>query len=293
MNRLTQNKDLKALPFFFSFRKESTGPLEIFHAHKGMEVMYVHEGGGHLFLEDQTLEIAPDTLLIFPPFQLHRLVINEETPFIRTLLIFDSFAVEHQLDFLPHLRTFFRQGFSAFPRLVNPIPGKDQLNFLLEAFDRKRHAGPAEQLLESFQVFMISLLQHFDYMFDSLPGSWKPEKAEVELHHHAEKIVSWIEEHFTEEFALDDLSRDLHLSTWHISHLFSKATGTSISSYVLQRRLNEACLLLKATSLPVNQIGRMVGIPNIPHFCTVFRKTMKLSPGAYRKHFLFRSEAVK
>jgi hypothetical protein len=101
--------DLKFKPYFLHYRKESQCQWEIFHAHKGMEFMFVHEGNGRIFLEREVLEVLPGTLLCFHPFQLHRLVMEQHVPFIRTILLFDHALLDPYLRILPQLHAFFRR----------------------------------------------------------------------------------------------------------------------------------------------------------------------------------------
>lgn len=64
---------------------------------------------------------------------------------------------------------------------------------------------------------------------------------------HVEKMLDWVEVHFRQPFSLESLSRELHLSPYHISHLFKQQTGITLSDYVAGRRIREACVLLENT----------------------------------------------
>lgn len=88
-----------------------------------------------------------------------------------------------------------------------------------------------------------------------------------------EKIMEWIEENYTKEFHLDLLSTELHLSQYYIAHLFHNATGANITEYLIARRMRQSCLLLKNSSLSVQQICHEVGLTNVSYFCKKFKNT--------------------
>ncbi|MCZ8513505.1 helix-turn-helix transcriptional regulator [Paenibacillus filicis] len=73
------------------------------------------------------------------------------------------------------------------------------------------------------------------------------------------------------------------MSTYHLCHLFRKATGSSIRDELTARRVKAAALLLATTELPVCAIAEQVGMPNGAHFSTVFRKRLGVSPSQYRR----------
>jgi AraC-like DNA-binding protein len=74
----------------------------------------------------------------------------------------------------------------------------------------------------------------------------------------------------------------LHLSPYHISHLFKRHTGVTLSDYMTNRRLREACALLANTDKQVGDIAREVGGFSAPYFCQLFKKHKGVTPQSYR-----------
>ncbi|WP_222430001.1 AraC family transcriptional regulator [Paenibacillus cremeus] len=286
MNRVTQNVDLKFKPFFFQFQKQSLGPFEVFHAHKGMEFIFVHDGAGRVILEQEKAEVQPGTLICYMPFQLHKLVMEPRVPFVRSILIFEPSVLSPYLRIFPQLRSLFMQFVEnpSFPHIIGPMADQRQLNELLGGFQAQIHESQPEHQLEVFAAFMIAFLRQLPPL---LPCKWVPpvSKATSGPTHHVSKIMHWIEQHYMDDFSLEQLGKELHLSSCYVSHLFREATGESISAYLANRRVREVCLLLKTSSLPLQDIGRRVGLPNIPYLCTVFKKVMNVTPNQYRKMF--------
>ena len=98
-----------------------------------------------------------------------------------------------------------------------------------------------------------------------------------------EQILGWIEHQYAKPFQLEQLAKELHLSTYHLSHLFKEATGISLTEYIAARRMHQAVLLLTSTDKPVAQIAEEIGITNCSYFCKLFKSRMGATPHQYRK----------
>ncbi|WP_282938976.1 AraC family transcriptional regulator [Paenibacillus sp. RC67] len=286
MNRVSRNVDLQSSPYFFHYQKCSQGPFQVYHAHKGMEFMFVHEGAGRVCLEQEKSDVFPGTLLCYMPFHLHKLVMDPHIPFVRTILIFDPSILEPYLRLFPLLHSLFMQLSEnpTFPHIIGPLPDLRPLNDVLGDFHALTKESLPEHQPEHFAAFMVGFLQRLQSL---VPRDWEMplQKTSSMASHHAGKIIQWIDEHYSEDFSLAQLSKELHLSPYYLSHLFRDAAGESISAYLTHRRIREICLLLKTSSLSLQDIGRRVGLPNIPHLCTIFKKTMNMTPIQYRKMF--------
>jgi len=82
-----------------------------------------------------------------------------------------------------------------------------------------------------------------------------------------------------------ELARLVQLSTSHFQHVFKKQVGMTVSAYIGELRLDEACGLLQSTHLSIKEIRIMVGIPDGSNFVRLFRKRRGMSPSAYRQQY--------
>lgn len=271
-------------PFHFEYRKDSFGTFrETYHAHAEMEILYVHQGRGTLILNQQTCDISPGTLILFQPFQLHRVQMTdtEASPFIRTLLIFDPALMEEHLRAYPDLLPFYRHLYYD-PLTIShlTLAEDDGLIGLLHTFHQlERASGHGAPPAAGFQLTAMFLRY--------LMPKWILQEKHCSLQqprhpHRIEQILDWLELHYREPFRLSCLAKELYLSPHRVSHLFKEMTGTSISAYIASRRIREACLLLKSTQLSVRDIGEKVGLVNVSHFCHMFRKNTGVSPYQFR-----------
>ena len=69
--------------------------------------------------------------------------------------------------------------------------------------------------------------------------------------------------------------------------MFRERFGEAPYAYLLRRRLETACLLLRSTALPVREIAFRLCFSDERYFATLFRQKTGLSPSQYRKEGKF------
>lgn len=99
----------------------------------------------------------------------------------------------------------------------------------------------------------------------------------------ASTVKAYIEEHFDQDLTLIKLASLVHVSPYHLAHLFKEEMGISPIKYLIQCRIEEAKRLLTHTSVPISEIASKVGYPNSIYFNLIFKKMTGVPPGKYRK----------
>lgn len=99
-------------------------------------------------------------------------------------------------------------------------------------------------------------------------------------------VRNWLDDHFTERPELDALVRIAHMSRSHLCHQFRKHFGTTISGYVIRKRMSTAQRLLYDLGMRPCEIAETVGYPDIFQFSKQFKKTFGVSPVNYRKQHM-------
>jgi YesN/AraC family two-component response regulator len=130
---------------------------------------------------------------------------------------------------------------------------------------------------------MITLIQLLSCLHDLQKETEEPAlRITTRSYRYSEMIMQWVEQHYTEEFNLEQLAEVLHLSKFYVSRVFRQETGESITDYMTARRVKQACRLLQNTSLSVEAIGCKVGLPNSSYFFQLFKRNIGMSPLQYR-----------
>ena len=98
-------------------------------------------------------------------------------------------------------------------------------------------------------------------------------------------VVSYIEEHLGEQICLGTLAQLARLSQHHFCRAFKKSFGVPPHQYHVQRRIEQAKLLLADRSIPITDIGFALGYCQTSSFSVAFRKTTGWTPSEYRREF--------
>ncbi len=98
-----------------------------------------------------------------------------------------------------------------------------------------------------------------------------------------QKIYDYIDEHLQDELSREQIAEYVHFNSAYLSRLFRKETNTSLTDYILEKRMNKAKLLLVSTNIKISDISSLVGYGDIPHFTKMFKRYVGLTPQEFRK----------
>jgi len=103
-----------------------------------------------------------------------------------------------------------------------------------------------------------------------------------------DSMIDKVERFIQERIQLEDLTREtvakhVFLNPDYLDRLFKKETGTSVTEYIVRKRLMLAQDLLLKTNLPIGSIAAQTGYSNFAHFSRRFKKQFGMSPADYRK----------
>ncbi|MDN4592611.1 bifunctional transcriptional activator/DNA repair enzyme AdaA [Polycladomyces subterraneus] len=102
----------------------------------------------------------------------------------------------------------------------------------------------------------------------------------------AHQTARSIEQHYTVALTLETIAKGVHVSPYHLHHVFKRIMNMTPVDYLLAKRLEEAKRWLSESNRSVTEIAVSVGFTNIGHFSTMFHKKTGMSPTMYRSsHF--------
>lgn len=100
----------------------------------------------------------------------------------------------------------------------------------------------------------------------------------------AQSALAFLEKNYADPgLDLEALSRELSFSVSYISKMFKTSTGISIKEYIIQKRINLACDMLRVTDKKVWEISAAVGYDQQHSFIEIFKKYKGMTPSEYRK----------
>ena len=101
--------------------------------------------------------------------------------------------------------------------------------------------------------------------------------------HKLRRAVEYIDDNLRSELTLASLAESVSLSPGHFAHAFRQATGVTPHRYVLERRVEQAKLLLRHSDIPITEIADLVGCSSHSHFSVLFHRITGVTPREFRK----------
>lgn len=99
------------------------------------------------------------------------------------------------------------------------------------------------------------------------------------------EVQAWIADHLDDDLSLPVLARRAALSERHFSRVFRAETGMTVASYVEAARIEAAQRLLESTCDGLDHIARTCGFGTVETMHRTFNRTIRVTPGEYRRHF--------
>ena len=109
----------------------------------------------------------------------------------------------------------------------------------------------------------------------------------VKKEEHANSIIqkakAYIDETYSKDISLDDISRQMNLSPYYFSKLFKEETGENFIEYLTKLRIQKAKELLVDKEKSMKEICGQVGYSDPNYFSRIFKKSVGVTPTEYRE----------
>lgn len=235
------------------------------HLHHHLELVLFLEGDCVGFADAERCEIAAgDAFLAFPE-QVHRYESHAPERFY--ILIADP-------DLMPELS----------PLLTGPLPesalikGGARDKLVLEAAEQllaiKNPKTVAQKAIRKGLLLTI---------FGNILQKCAPGDTQTGTSNAFRAVVEYCSAHYDRDLSLSVLERELHISKYYISHLFSTRLRISFNDYVNSLRVNHACRFLREDGHSITEICSLVGFSTLRTFNRAFQKQMGQTPSEYKK----------
>ena len=125
----------------------------------------------------------------------------------------------------------------------------------------------------------------------SIPCFRLMEKSSVESNDIIYQTVSYIARHFREEVSLEKMARDLGISKFTLSRVFSGTFHRNFNQFLNEQRLNYVTVHLECTDDSITDICMNAGFESQRTFNRVFRERYRMTPREYRN--LYREKYLR
>ena len=98
-----------------------------------------------------------------------------------------------------------------------------------------------------------------------------------------EAAKKYIESNYTDNITLEDVSREVNISSYYLSRIFKEGTGENFIDYLTGLRMDKAKELLATTQYSMKEICAKVGYSDPNYFSKTFKKNVGVTPTEYRE----------
>ena len=239
----------------------------ITHSHHFTELFYVTKGKGNFLVENETVPVKENDLIIVNPNISHTELGYAKEPLEYIVLginglLFKNPDTNKEEEYTIHNFSHQKNDFCLYLKLLLKEVQTKGDNF----------ESICQNLLE---IIIWNLLRNTNTSLSVAP--------EKKITKECRFIEQYLNEHFTEDITLQTLSNLTYMNKYYLVHAFKNYKGTSPINYLIDKRIDEAKHLLGTTNYPISKIATLVGFSSQSYFSQVFRKALNMSPNEYRK----------
>ncbi len=237
----------------------------LLHSHPFTELFYVLRGSGEFHVENESFAVHEDDLVIINSNTYHTESSCEKQPLEYIVLGIEGISLLTNLNHHYSLHNYsdYKHEILFYIRTL-----------LQEANTKSDYYDLISQNLVEVLIMNIIRRTQTEITVET------PKKSTRECSY----VKQYIEQHFYEDISLDKLCELSYMNKYYLVHSFKKFYNITPIQYVNQRRLEEACNLLRNTDHSVSEIAQIIGMSSQSYFIQSFKKVYKTTPNSYRKN---------
>ncbi|MFK7692652.1 AraC family ligand binding domain-containing protein [Paenibacillus sp. HJGM_3] len=224
---------------------------------------YIHSGHGTYSAKGSSVSVVPGGLFLVVPDTVHSYWADPDEPWHYTWFGFVGTMAA---------RLCKQAGFTGSPPVRNPDPSVPVDPLFSEVLSLREE--PAKELLLTGLLYRILGTL-------TVPDDIPPLQPDVGLH--VRRAVSFINARYADPIALADIAAHVGLDPKYVCRLFQQRLSMSPYRYLTDVRMRKACRLLRSQLPGIAEIARSVGYADPLLFSRMFKRTIGLSPSAYRE----------
>ena len=275
--RFDPRQEMRADTFEVFHYKEPRPEGVAVHHHDFYEVYYLISGQVEYWVDGRIIKMQPGDILLINPMELHRPIVNPESPVYERIVLWIQKKYLEQLAPAEYpLSACFDQ---SLPNRICPAGVerpvlKARMHDLVQEYYSREYGSAlyAQGLFLQLMVQLNRLALHTD---------WE-DRSEQPLSALVQKAMEYIHENIGQPLSLEEIAGKLYVSKYHLSHTFSREAGISIYRYIMLRRLLLARQLL-STGQSAGQVSLHCGFSDYASFYRAFKAEYGVSPREFGK----------
>ena len=261
--------ETKSFGVFFS---EEKNQFEKVHIHECCEIFLCLKGGSSFLIDDRIYDISDGDLFIINQFEAHKVVSNNPDKFLRYILhVHPSFLYANSFGDVNLADCFYS------PEKVTKISltteERQKLTSLFSALKNDYSYG--DEMYKKLRATEILLEINRLFSIHSESNSNKFSHKAIQL------AIDYINKNYFNPINLETVAKNTFISPTQLSRLFNRYCGTTVTKYIVSKRITEAKKLL-CDGKSVTETAFACGFNDYANFIRTFKNAVGISPGKYK-----------
>lgn len=237
------------------------------HIHKCYELIMVAKGVLYGEINGKPFSLKKNQAMLVPPYFIHSYKKDEDC--VYHIAVFSS-------DYVP---AFDKKIKNLQPNNYLLSFSKEEWNYIEKRFFPALVASPCVQHPIPDEFTIKSCL----YLMASCFIRTKEFTQKSKDYSILLRIVSYIEENFSQNISLSTLAENLSYDKAYVSRIFSRVFHINLKTFINMYRCEYAENLVESTSLPLSAIAMDSGFQSIRSFNRIFKEITGKTPSSIRK----------
>lgn len=254
-----------------------------YHVHDAHELILIRSGSGSFYVGNAIRQFhAGDVFLLAPGvphwFRCDRIAVRDSD--------------EYEFVVLQFYKSFLGEGYFDLPEhsMLKRLFGAEGLAISFEGLTRDSLAELLLSLPQAIGQRRLMLVLWILAALGDNPQCTPLHQAistDIELGGKVplDHIQTYVADRLRDRIYLEDVAALLNMSVATFCRYFKQSTGRTFVDFVQEMRIEHACALLRATSLPIREVSQDSGFHSMAHFIRLFKRLKGMTPQAFRKVF--------
>ena len=278
-NAIDHATETKSFGLFYSERQEPNNEI---HIHECCELLLCLRGGKSFLIDNTVYDIADGDLFMINQFEAHKIITEQGAEFARYIMhVHPTFLYSNSAEDINLGDCFYNFSTGTHNRIRLSAEEQKELIYLFEKLKTDHEYG--DGFVKKMAALRILFAVNKMNSTHSEPGNAPARHRTVQL------AIDYINNNYSSDLTLETISRNAYVSANQLCKLFKMYCNTTVSKYIVSKRITEAKKLL-AEGRSVTDTAFMCGFNDYANFIRVFKKTVGTPPGKYRSELSGRRE---
>ncbi|HKJ47430.1 MAG TPA: AraC family transcriptional regulator [Balneolales bacterium] len=251
------------------------------HYHPEVQLIYILEGTGSLFIGDNITRVNKGDLFLIGSNQSHLFKCdeayykNDPSLCCRSVSVYLNNQILEEIFKLVDASSIQRLikrsklGIKFYPSAILKV--RNHIKYLLNDYGFKRFIKVLDILYSLSESNHYKQLSSINTVIPIIDDENK----------RVNDVINYIMNHYTERIELKEVADVANYSIASFSRFFKRRTRKTFSQFVNEIRISHACRLLMNTDLKISQVCYKSGFNNVSNFNRQFKRVKGITPKEY------------